>query len=59
MSDADGSLTQAEKELKKMEKVIYVMFCAIWYHLCNLKNVKNTYGGVLRSVKLQAFTLLY
>ena len=24
-----------------------VMFCAIWYHLYNLKNVKNTYGGVL------------
>ena len=24
-----------------------VMFCAIWYHLHNLKNVKNTYGGVL------------
>ena len=24
-----------------------VMRCAIWYHLYNLKNVKNTYGGVL------------
>ena len=23
------------------------MFCAIWYHLYNLKNVKNTHGGVL------------
>ena len=23
------------------------MLCAIWYHLCNFKNVKNTYGGVL------------
>ena len=22
------------------------MLCAIWYHLCNLKNVKNTHGGV-------------
>ena len=21
--------------------------CAIWYHLCNLKNVKNTHGGEL------------
>ena len=28
--------------------------CAIWYHLCNLKNVKNTHGGVLILVKLQA-----
>ena len=30
------------------------MFCAIWYHLYNLKNVKNTHGGVLILVKLQA-----
>ena len=22
------------------------MFCAIWYHLYNLKNVKNPYEGV-------------
>ena len=28
------------------------MFCAIWYHLYNLKNVKNTHGGVLLLVKL-------
>ena len=27
--------------------------CAIWYHLYNLKNVKNTHGGVLILVKLQ------
>ena len=26
---------------------IYEMFCAIWHHLYNLKNVKNTDGGVL------------
>ena len=26
----------------------------IWYHLYNLKNVKNIYGGVLLLVKLQA-----
>ena len=31
------------------------MFCAIWYHLYNLKNVKNTHGGVLLLVKLQTF----
>ena len=29
------------------------MLCAIWYHLHNLKNVKNTYGGVLLLLKLQ------
>ena len=33
------------------------MFCAIWYHLKNFKNVKNTYGGVLLLVKLQAKSL--
>ena len=27
--------------------------CAVWYHLYNLKNVKNTHGGVLILVKLQ------
>ena len=27
------------------------MRCAIWYHLYNLKNVKNTHGGVLLLVK--------
>ena len=31
-----------------------VMRCAIWYHLYNLKNVKNIHGGVLLLVKLQA-----
>ena len=30
--------------------------CTIWYHLHNLKNVKNTHGGVLLLVKLQAST---
>ena len=29
------------------------MRCAIWYHLHNLKNVKNTHEGVLLLVKLQ------
>ena len=30
----------------------YGMLCAIWYH--SLKNVKNTHGGVLLLVKMQA-----
>ena len=30
-----------------------MMLCSIWYHLCNLKNVKNTHRGVLVLVKLQ------
>ena len=32
----------------------YVMHWTIWFHLHNLKNVKNTHGGVLILVKLQA-----
>ena len=32
----------------------YMMLCAIWYHWYNLRNLKNTHGGVLLLVKLQA-----
>ena len=32
---------------------LFVMSCAIWYHLYNYKNVKNTHGGMLILVKLQ------
>ena len=34
---------------------IFVMHCAIWYHLYNLKTVKNTHGGVLILVKLKGW----
>ena len=34
---------------------VYQMFCAICYHLCNLKNVKNTHGVMSLLVKLQAY----
>ena len=30
------------------------MLCAIWYHLYNLKNVKNIHEGFLLLVNLQA-----
>ena len=33
---------------------IFMMRCAIWPHLYNLKNVENTHGAVLPLVKLQA-----
>ena len=36
----------------------YVMFCGISHHFCNLKNVKNTHGGVLLLVKLHAKSLI-
>ena len=34
------------------------MRCAIWYHLYNLKNVKNTHEGVLTATLLK-LTLLH
>ena len=34
------------------------MLCAIWQHLCNLKNLKNTHGGVLLLVKSQALAII-
>ena len=33
--------------------LLFQTLCGIWYHLCNLKNVKNTHGGVLLLVTLQ------
>ena len=36
-------------------KLLIQMHCAIWYHLHNLKNMKNTHGVVLLLVKLQVF----
>ena len=34
--------------------LLNVMRCTFWYYLYNLKHVKNTHGGVLILVKLQA-----
>ena len=36
----------ARKIKEPCRNITYVMYCAIWYHLYNLKNVKNTNGGV-------------
>ena len=38
------------------DKNVYVLcgLCTIWYHLYNLENTKNTYGGLLFLVKLHA-----
>ena len=41
----------------QIPKKLLAMFCEIWHHLFNLKNKKNTHGGVLLLVKLQAFSL--
>ena len=34
---------------------VYQMLCVIWYHFYNLINMKNTHGGVLLLVMLQAY----
>ena len=36
-----------------MKFVLFQMRFSIWYHLHNLKNMKNIHGGVLFLVKLQ------
>ena len=46
-------ILQSAFPVTKTRLFIYVMFCATWYHLYNLKFVKNTHGGVLLLVKLQ------
>ena len=45
---------QAISRLFHGAELKYVMRFAIWYHLHNFKKVKNTQGGVLILVKLQA-----
>ena len=35
---------------------LYVVRCTTWHHWYNLKNMKNTHGGVFFLVKLQAKT---
>ena len=48
-------------KLPKIQKIysqIHVVRCTTWYHLYNLKYVRNTHGGVLILVKLQAMALI-
>ena len=35
-----------------LKQTEYVVRCAIWYHLYNSKNVKNTHEGVLKIFKI-------
>ena len=37
----------------------YEKLCTIWYHLYNLKNVKNTHEGVILLTKLQAEAFIF
>ena len=43
--------------INRVINYIIVILCTILYYLYNLKNVKNTHGGVLLSVNLQAASL--
>ena len=53
LSDVTSFLMDNLNQRKKIKfRPDNVMRYAIWYHLHNLKNVKNTYGGVLILVKL-------
>ena len=46
----------AHKSTKQKWNLFFMIFCTIWYHLHNFKNVKSIYGGVLPLVKV---TLLH
>ena len=46
--------TSALKPIWQTLKHTFLMLCAVWYHLYNLKNVRNTHGWVLLSVTLKA-----
>ena len=48
------SLAMALMEQCHLKKKTYELLGAIWYHLFNLKNVKNIHGRLLLLVKLQA-----
>ena len=51
-----STLSIKDDKFTSNKDTINVVRCAIWYHLCNSKNVKNTHGGVLILVKLQAWS---
>ena len=46
------SRSNSENSPLPIQIQLSVMRCAIWYHLYNLKNVKNTHGVVLLLVLL-------
>ena len=43
-------------KIRNGNKIDKETYCAIWYHLYNVKNVKNTHEGMLLLVKLQSKT---
>ena len=48
MISFETSVKSLNVERVEIRDNIFVMFCAALYHMCNLKNVKNTHGGMLR-----------
>ena len=54
MTSKVNTMIWIEQNLTDSQRLKNVMLCGICYHLYNLKNVKNTHGGVLFLVKLQA-----
>ena len=50
------SMRRWRSRIRSSHSCNIVMRWAIWYHLCNLKNVKNTHGGVLILASHMTFT---
>ena len=53
-ADDNNSLVSEFSENEDVATVLYVVRCAIWYHLHNLKNTKKTHGAVSILVKVKA-----
>ena len=52
--DKSAPLSQTSHVFPSIIFYGFMMVCAIWYHLYNLKNVKNIYGGMFFLIKLHA-----
>ena len=44
--------------LRELRVIMFEMLCVIWYRLYNFNNMKNTHGGMLLLLKLQALAFL-
>ena len=49
MLDSNSDLQIYKSGLRYLLHTIYEILGVIWYHLYNLKNVKNTHPGALKS----------
>ena len=54
-----STISYFHPSLGREPKTLNETACTIWYHLYNLKKVKNTHGGVILLVNVQACGMVY